>query len=364
MAANAEDDHISLPRYCFQQLRNSQNSIFFSSLAAGLFLDYLQDGEANCSVFSYANFLFAIGVSHYVIVGLGALLLYAAKLRAVYTARFATILRSILIRTQYIMYIILGVYVFYIIQQRSAGRLVIYMDDPCLREQLPADGNPLTIDRGCQYCNITTINLGQLIFFFHLFYGLVTVCFWCRMWSLLRRSKATAAAPPSRPDVRDSGEEQSPQAGWCRRIVDAVSMDPLFIEEVVGTMLTMSVVVPDESCSASLLAWYMVGGVFFLVSGLMDGFIAALVEKVEIALPGVSGIQGSIDRSEKHIPFPRLTPKITFSPFRNRAITPRALFCLYCCTLYIQFTLLPQFSLHLCFSFTFPLFPCSCLPPQ
>jgi hypothetical protein len=64
----------------------------------------------------------------------------------------------------------------------------------------------------------------------------------------------------------------------CNRFVDILGKEPLFVEDISGAMLSISIVFPPESCNANLFFWYMLGGLSTLLVSLMDRFIQSVTD--------------------------------------------------------------------------------------
>ena len=82
----ASEEPVPLCKYVLQRWAENKSGIFFGSLVAGLFLDYLMEDSEECEVPLYPTLFLAIGMLHYVIRGISALLVYFKKVHPVCTA--------------------------------------------------------------------------------------------------------------------------------------------------------------------------------------------------------------------------------------------------------------------------------------
>ena len=86
------------------------------------------------------------------------------------------LVRYVVLFSEYVAFIALGGFIVYIIRLRREGQLTEYEDDVCRHKEIN-----ITSSSSCMFCSRNTLNLGSVVFWFHVLYGLTTLGFWIKM---------------------------------------------------------------------------------------------------------------------------------------------------------------------------------------
>ncbi len=89
------------------------------------------------------------------------------------------LVRYVVLFSEYVAFIALGAFIVYIIRLRREGQLTEYEDDVCRQKETNITSTASS--SSCMFCSRNTLNLGSVVFWFHVLYGLTTLGFWIKM---------------------------------------------------------------------------------------------------------------------------------------------------------------------------------------
>ena len=308
---------MSFLSFCLARYKTRTSSIFLDGLVGGMFLSFLLDtaSGAKCEEKSFKTLFFIIGLFHYVSKTVEDLTEYSkcaskmdevvTKLEQMINTTGFYILHSIRL-VQYPMVLALAYYTI---------KMNLVEGDKWTHEMKDKEK-----DASIQYCEANDSHIAMLTVVFQLVYGILVLVAWFVMW-IVDKEDDTEEEEEQKKWKEEEQREKGTIWGQIKEVVLVVSMHSFFDGQVAGVFLSLSLALPHSSCNIHVTEWFLVGGVVFTMTEVLNDLRAQV--EVLAALDGIiNKVEHRLILALRFINFPLFcTEFVTFLMVSGRVIS-------------------------------------------
>jgi len=258
-----------------------------------MFLSFLMDTGESCQDRSFTTTFFVIGMSHFICGIVENLAEYADEAAALDGSispledkiRWATWLMLQALRVaQFPMVVVLGYF---------SIKFSLLESDKWTHDRekiVPPDGGV----GNCTvcFCEGNYVHLAEITFYFQILFGVVLVVLWWAMW-YVDREDDEAELEEQQQWQRDEMLMSTTRMGKMREIMLLIGMHSFYNDSVAGTMLALSVALPQDNCNIHVMEWFLYAGIIYTLTGVLN----RVRERVE----DMAILDGIINKAEHRI---------------------------------------------------------------
>jgi len=292
-----EESKVSFLAYAWGRYSAMSGSIFLDGLVGGMFLAFLMSTEEACADRGFMQVYFIIGMLHFLCGIVENLRDYAEEASAE-DGVVSKMEKSLIWLTSVIVHLLrivempmVGVLGYYMIKFSIVERDEWTHDQEAV-EPKPTDDDSNSKDCTICYCDANYMHMAEITFFFQVFLGLTLVIMWFVMWYV---------------DSDDDEKEKLEEIQWRKeeermsktvygKVWEAmllIGMHGFYNPQFASMMLTLSVSLPQSRCQIHVLEWFLIAGVIFTLTGVLNQVQEKVVE--------MAHLDGIVNKAEHRI---------------------------------------------------------------